>query len=63
MKLRLIFTENKWGLLSIRGGAPCGKKDSLCERSLYYRGLASAARRGQSPLVLEKKFQIINLMH
>ena len=33
MKLRLIFTENEWGLLSIGGGAPCGKTDSLCERS------------------------------
>ena len=51
MKLRLIFTENEWGLLSIGGGALLGKKEVLCERSLHYRGLASAARRGQSPLV------------
>ena len=51
MKLRLIFTENEWGLLSIGNGAPCDKKEALCELSLHYRGLASAARRGQSPLV------------
>ena len=55
MKLRLIFTENEWGLLSIGGGAPCGKKEALCERSLHYRELASAARRGQSPLVTKEK--------
>ena len=34
MKLCLIFTENEWGLLSIGGGAPCGKKEALCDCSL-----------------------------
>ena len=37
-----------------RGGVPCCKTEALCERSSHYRGLASKARRRQSPLVLYK---------
>ena len=37
-----------------RGGAPCGNTEALCERSSYYQGLASAACRVLSPLVIKK---------
>ena len=44
------------GVAEHMGGAPCNKKEAPCERNSHYRGLASAARRGQSPLVFEKAF-------
>ena len=49
MKLRLIFTENEWGLLSIGGGAPCGKKRGTLRAQLALSGVGERSSQGAEP--------------